>query len=128
MTHADRADGPVRRRGRVPHGLREPGDGRVALSPAEETGPQEGRRATRALRPRGRRIPAGEDVLGRHASPSRPLGEPRVLAARALPRRADNGAPPEKSPRHVGHYRGARIRWYDALAHNAVLGRGRPAG
>src|SRR5215210_3214129 len=39
-------------------------------------------------------IPAGKDVLGRHASPSRPLGEPRVLAARALPRRADKGLDP----------------------------------
>ena len=119
---AHRAHGPVRRRGRVPHGPREPGDGRTALPPAEEAGPQEGRRAPGAFRPRGRRLAAGQDVLWRHAPPARPGGEPRLLAARPLPRRADNGARPQKPHRHVGHYRRAGLRRDDAAPDDAVPG------
>jgi ABC-type branched-subunit amino acid transport system ATPase component len=48
--------------------------------------------AARALRARRRRRQDGEDLLGRNAAAARPRVEPAHAAARALPRRADNGA------------------------------------
>ena len=51
----DRPHRPVRRRRRVPDRVREPGDGRPALPPAQGRGPVAGRRAAGPLRPDRRR-------------------------------------------------------------------------
>ena len=56
--------------------------GRLAGLVAAPRPARRARRAARALRPRRRRRPPGRHLLGRHAPPARPRGEPRRAARR----------------------------------------------
>ena len=70
---------------------------------------------------------AGQDLLGRHAPPPRPGGQPGRPAAGALPRRADHRARPAQPQRGLGHDPRARRGRHHGAAHHAVPGGGRPA-
>ena len=59
---------------------------------AEGPAPRARRRADRARRAHRRRRPQGRRLLGRHEAPARPRARARALAARAVPRRADDRA------------------------------------
>ena len=123
-----RADRPVRRRRRVPHRVREPGDGRPALPPGQEGVARAGRRTARAVRPGRRRQTAGEDVLRRDAATA---GHRRLAdrpAAGAVPRRADHRARSAQPAGHVGLHRRSGQRRHDHPADHPVPGGGRPAG
>ncbi len=85
------------------------------------------RRADRAVRSRRGRRPPGEDLLGWHASPSRPRRGAGRQAVRAVPRRADHRPRPGGARRHVGRHPGAGRSGHDAAADHPVHGGGRPA-
>ena len=122
----DRPFRTVRGRRRIPHGAREPPDGRAAL-PDELTRREEaGRGAPGEVQPRRRGRPHREDVLRRHAPPPRPGGGARRLAAGDVHGRAHHRARPAEPAAAVGGHRGARRGRYDAAADHAVPGGGRP--
>ncbi len=73
--------------------------------PARRPGP--GRRAARPVRADRRRRPGHEGLLGRHAPPARPGGQPDDPAPGAVPRRADDRARPHQPPAGVGRHPGA---------------------
>ena len=100
---AHRADRPVRGPGRVPHRPVQPDHDRSA-QPADREGGQAARgRAARAVRPHRGRVAGGQDLLGRHAPPPRPGGEPDRPPRGAVPRRADHRPRPERPRADVGH-------------------------
>ena len=86
-------------------------------------------RCARALRPRRRRRPAGEDLLGRHAAPSRPGHGPHPPAPGAVPRRADHRPRSRGARRHLARDRAPRARRADDdPAHHPLPRGGRSAG
>ena len=108
-------------------GDREPRDGRPPLRHEPPGRHRARRRAARALRPHRRRRARGEDLLRRHAPPARPRGRAGRQAARAVPRRADDGPGPAQPRRAVGDDRGPRRRRHHGPADDAVPRRGRAA-
>ncbi len=87
------------------------------------------RRADRARRAHRRRRPQGRRLLGRHEAPAGPRARARALAARALPRRADDGPGSVVARGPVGRGRAARARGRrDRLPHHPVPRGGRRAG
>ena len=85
-------------------------------------------RAARAVRPRRRRRPPGQDLLRRHAPPARPGRSPGRRAAGAVPRRADHRPRHPQPDRAVGrHPRTGRTGHHAAADHPVPRG-GRPAG
>ena len=124
---ADRADRPVRGRRREPERSGEPLPDRWPPRPAGGRLPGSRRRPARALHALGRGDEAGEELLGRHAAPPRPGGEPGRPPAHPLPRRADDRARPAESQRALGHRPRARQRGDDGAPDDAVPGGGRSA-
>ena len=116
-----------RRRRREPHRPREPRDGRPPVPPAEGRGAAAWRRGARALRALRRRRPGHQDLLGRHAPPARPRGQPRRASRRALPRRAHDRARPAQPDRRLGVHPRAAAGRHDPAAHDPVPRGGRPA-
>src|SRR2546421_5495301 len=86
------ADRPVRGGRRAPDGPREPGDVRAPVPALSRGGPPPRVGAVRALRAQRRGGQNREDILRRHATAARPRVQPAHAAARALPRRADDGS------------------------------------
>ena len=95
-------DRSVRRGRRAADGPREPRDVRAPVPALSRGGPPPRVGAARALRARRRRRQNREDVLGRHATAARPRVQPAHAAARALPRRADDGSRSSESQRDLG--------------------------
>ena len=124
---AHRPHRPVRVGRRGPVRDQQPHHDRPAARHAAGRRPGPGARAARPLRAdRGGRT-AGQDLLGRHAAPARPGGQPGRQAPGAVPGRADHRARPAQPERGLGHDpRAGRGRRHGA-AHHAVPGRGRPA-
>ncbi len=84
-------------------------------------------RAARPVRPRRRRRPAGQDLVGRHVPQARRRDRARAPAAGALPRRADHRPRPAGPRRDVGRDRTpVRRRAGHRAAHHALPRRGRP--
>ena len=84
--------------------------------------------AARALRPRRRRRPGGQGLLGRDASSPRHRHEPHLTTVGAVPRRAHHRPRSPQPHRHVGAHRGARGRRHHVVAHHPVPRRGRAPG
>ena len=84
-------------------------------------------RAARRLRARGRRRPAGQALLRRHAAAARHRRQHRRHAAADVPRRADDRARPALAQPGLGHHPRARRRGHHDAALHAVPRRGRPA-
>ena len=111
-------------RGAPPHRRGRPG--RHAWTAADRPAePRAGRRAVRhgpgrararaaellePVRADRRRRPGGQGLLGRHAAPAGPGGQPDDAAARAVPRRADHGPGPDEPPAGVGGHPGPARR------------------
>ena len=75
-----------------------------------------------------RRQAPGQDLLGRHAPPAGPRGQPRRPPVGDLPRRADDRPRPLQARGHVGRRAQPRRRRLDRPADHAVPRRGRRAG
>ncbi len=86
----------------------EPDHGRPPVEDVEAGRSGTHRGAARAVRAHARRRPHGEDVLGRHAPPTRPRGQSHRPPAGPLPRRADHRSRPDGPARRVGR-RSARL-------------------
>ena len=85
------------------------------------------RRAPRALLAHRCRQQGRQGLQRWHAPPPRPRGQPHRHPARALPRRAHDGARPAQPRRAVGGPARARPRRHDAAADDPVPRGGRPA-
>ena len=83
-------------------------------------------RTARGVRARRVRQQARQDLLGRHASASRPRGGAPGQSADPLPRRADHGPRPPEPPGPLDDHRGPRRRRHHRIAHDPVPRRGRP--
>src|SRR6266540_2228632 len=97
-----RPGGPVRRRRRGPHRPGERRDGRPPVRPAAPRGTALRPGGARAHPPRGRRRPAGEDLLGWDAPPAGPGRVAGRPPPGAVPRRAHGRPGPGQPPRPLG--------------------------
>ena len=116
------------RRRPVRHGPREPDAAGPRPGHERPRPARRARRAARARRDRGCRRPHRQDLLGRHAPPARHRARARAPPARALSRRADDGARPGGARRDV--VRGVAARRggvADDPADDALPRGGRPA-
>ena len=123
----DRAGRPERRRRREPHRPREPGDGGAPVPPAQGRGASTRHGGAGALRPRRGHGPTRHHLLGRHATATRPGGEPRRPSRRAVPRRTHHRAGPAEPPRRLGVHPRAAAGGHHPHAHHAVPRGGRSA-
>ena len=103
-------------------------DGREAEPPASVLRHRSGHRAARPVRPRRRRRPPAQDLLGRHAPTARPGRRPGGPTHRALPRRAHHRPRPPEPQRPVGGHREPGRRRDHRAPHHPVPRGGRPAG
>ena len=124
----DRAHRPVRGPRRIPHRPGQPDHDRPA-QPADRAAARQ--RADELLEQfdlTDAAEPGGQDLLGRHAPPPGPGGQPDRPSGGAVPRRADDRPRPERPRADVGHRPRAGRGRHDAAAHHPVPRRGRRAG
>ena len=123
----DRRHRPDRDHGRAAHRGREPRDHRALLPPGSRHVAAARPGAARAVRPRRRRPPAGEALLGRDAAAPRPRRQPDPRSRGSLPRRAHHRPGPGQPRRDVGVDPRPGLRGHHGAADHPVPGRGRPA-
>ncbi len=123
-----RAGRAARGRRRRPHRPGEPGHPRAHASPGPAPGPAAGGRPAGRVRPGRRRLPAGQDLVRRHAATAR-RGGSLILSPRCC---SWTSRPPGLDPRSRSEIwatvRGLAREWHHGAAVDPVPERGRRAG